>query len=422
MKKDVEKKIYRVKVFTKEKTYNGIQLDSHDSKTILLKLDNGYNIGIKKSDVKKIENIKEIKDKKNADKINQDKKLDGVAVIITGGTIASKVDYTTGAVKPTTKISDLIHNTPELSKIARINSIEVPFLVQSEDITSSHWKKLAKKTAELLNKQNNKGVIILHGTDTTHHTAAALSFMLKNLGKPVVLTYSQRSIDRGSSDAFLNLKCAFHAALSKIGEVIVVGHASTEDNYCYALRGTKVRKMHSSRRDAFKPINIDPLARIYPDGKIEYIEEYRKRDEQKKAKALADFEDKVALVKFSPNSSSDILYHFLKSKYKGIVIEGTGFGNISVESKDSWTQAVKKLSEKMIVCMTTQTIFGRTNPKVYSNGRKIEKAGALFLKDMLSETAYVKLGCMLAREKSIEKVKKLMLQDFAHEFNDRITN
>ncbi len=417
MKLDIEPGS-KIKIKSKDGEFEGLFIESPDKDAILLKVKNGYNIGFNKNDVE-IQVLEKAKKKNEIkEEIIQDKKLPEVAIIVTGGTIASKVDYETGAVSPNPEISFLLRNIPGLDKIARINSIEVPFLIQSEDVNSDDWKKLAKKVSELVNKKEIKGVIILHGTDTSHYTSAALSFMLKDLGKPVVLTYSQRSIDRGSSDANLNLKCAFHAALSNLSGVIIVGHASSEDNYCFAFRGTNSRKMHSSRRDAFKAINSEPLARIYENGSIEKISEYNKRDETKKTKTETEFEEKVALIKFYPGQDPEILDYYIKKGYKGIVIEGTGFGNVPVESKGSWISTLKEICKKALVVMTTQTIYGEVNPKVYSNGRTIEKTGVLYL-NMTSETALVKLGWVLGKEKDIELAKILMKKNICHEINER---
>jgi len=419
MKLDIETGS-KVKIKKKDEEFEGILIESHDPSIVLVKLKTGYNIGFKKEEVeiKFLEKAKEKKEEK--EEITQDKKLSEIAIIVTGGTIASKVDYETGAVSPNPEISSLLKNIPGLDKIARINQIEVPFLTLSGNINYEHWIKLAKKVAEVVNKKENKGVVILHGTDTMHYTSSALSFMLKDLGKPVVLTYSQRSIDRGSSDANLNLKCAFHAALSNIAEVVIVGHASSDDNYCFAFRGTNARKMHSSRRDAFKAINSEPLARIYENGTIEKISEYNKRDETKKCKAETDYEEKIALIKFYPGQDPEILDYYIKKSYKGIVLEGTGFGHVCVEGKLSWLPEIKIATSKALVVMTTQTIFGEVNPKVYRNGRLIEKAGVLYL-NLTSETALVKLGCMLGKEKNLELAKILMKKNIVHEFSERRT-
>ncbi|MEM1536165.1 MAG: Glu-tRNA(Gln) amidotransferase subunit GatD [Candidatus Pacearchaeota archaeon] len=410
----------RVKVFTKEKCYEGLLLESYDPEIVLLKLKNGYNIGIEKKSIIRIEKLGKIsREEKKHEKEKSAKEkenLPKIAIIATGGTIASRVDYTTGGVLAVEKPQDLLENFPELEQIARFE-VYVPFSMDSSQMSSKEWKKLARLSAKLLNKKDIKGIVILHGTDTLHYTASALSFMLHNINKPVVLTYSQRSIDRGSSDAHLNFKCACLAALSDIAEVMVVGHEDTSDLSCVAFRGTKVRKMHSSKRAAFQSINEEPLARIFSD-RIEILNHrHKKRDEKAKVKALPFFEEKVALIKFFPGASKEIFDYFVKNKYKGIVIEAFGMGQIS----EKWIKSIKKaIASGIVVCIASQTIHGRVNPYVYAPARKLKKAGALFLQDMLSETAFVKLGWLLAQYDE-KKVKQLMLENFAHELNERLT-
>ncbi|MEM4152827.1 MAG: Glu-tRNA(Gln) amidotransferase subunit GatD [Candidatus Pacearchaeota archaeon] len=411
-------------VFEKQK-FEGIMLESYDPSIILLKLNSGYNIGLEKNKIKDLEEIKE--KKVETEEVKEDRKLKfkanlpEVAIIVTGGTISSKIDYKTGAVKPLTKSEDIIAIAPKLGEIIK-PVIESPFSLFSENITAEEWKKLATMVERAINKPNIKGCIILAGTDTLHYIASALSFMLTNLNKPVVLTCSQRSIDRGSTDALLNLVCSAYASLSDIAEVMIVSHATVNDNFCFALRGTKVRKMHTSRRDTFRPINTKPLAIIYPEGKIEKLQDYNKRNEKIKAKAEPFFEDKVALIKWHPNLSPDLLDFFIKNNYKGIVIEAAGFGHVASSGKFSWFNKLKEaIKKEIIVCFACQTLYGTLNPFVYSTGREFEKIGILFLKDMLPETAFVKLGFLLGKEKNSEKVKKLMLQNLANEFNQRLS-
>lgn len=126
-----------------------------------------------------------------------------------------------------------------------------------------HWIKIAHEVAKSLNS-GDSGVVVAHGTDTMGYTAAALSFMLRDLGKPVILVGAQRSSDRPSSDAAMNLICSVRMSTSDVAEVMVVMHGETGDTYCLAHRGTKVRKMHTSRRDAFRSINDVPIAKVWP--------------------------------------------------------------------------------------------------------------------------------------------------------------
>jgi glutamyl-tRNA(Gln) amidotransferase subunit D len=249
--------------------------------------------------------------------------------------------------------------------------------------------------------------------------------MLGNINKPVVLTYSQRSIDRASSDANLNLQCSALAAISDIAEVMLVGHGSSNDDFCYAMPGTKVRKLHSSKRDAFKVVNSKPFAKIFPD-RIDKLSDYHIRKNQK-VKLDKSFEEKVALVKVYPGQDPDILDYYVKNKYKGIILEVSGLGHVpTVRARLPWTRKIREVVEKgLIVCMVAQTIFGRLDPLVYSNGRELLKTGAIFLEDMLAETAFVKLGWVLGHgewAKDKEIVKEKMLHNFSRELNKRLEN
>jgi glutamyl-tRNA(Gln) amidotransferase subunit D len=276
-----------------------------------------------------------------------------------------------------------------------------------------------------LNDKEIEGIIITQGTDTLHYSSGALSFFLRNVNKPVVMTYSQRSIDRASSDANLNLKCSALMAISDVAEVMVVGHGSTNDNFCYAIRGAKVRKLHTSRRDAFKSINSKPIAKVFSDRVEMILQDYNIRDSKKKSEADLSFEENVALIKFYPGQSPDILDYYLKKGYKGIVIEMVGLGHVATSgARNSWISKLKEIQQKgMVVCAVAQTIYGRLNPLVYSNGRELMKTGIIYLEDMLAETAWIKLSWVLGHKdwaKDKEIVKEKMLTNFAHELNNRL--
>ncbi len=413
-----------VEVSLMKKDYRGIFLEtpSGESGIVLLKLDSGYNIGILKKEIRDIKILKKREDIREDIEIKKDRKKPNIAMIITGGTIASRYNPKTGGVDPLESPEDLFKYYPELFEKVNVLKVEVPFMKPSEDMDFKDWQKIARVAEKLLNNSNIRGIVITHGTDFLHYTSAALSFFLRNLGKPVVLTYSQRSIDRASSDANLNLQCAALAAISDMAEVMIVGHATTNDDFCYAMPGTKVRKMHSSRRDAFKTINAEPFAKIFPD-RIEKISDYNLRH-NKKVKVESKFEEKVALIKVYPGQDPDILDYYKKKKYKGLVIEMSGLGHVPTRNaRNSWLKKIKEIQDKgMIVCAAAQTIYGRLDPLVYSTGREILKTGVIYLKDMLAETAFVKLGWVLAKTRDREKVKKLMLENISGELNDRLEN
>jgi len=418
----------KIEVIANNKKEQGVLLESYDAGILLLKLDNGYNVGFKKQDISKIKILEKKKeDKGERGKIKEELKLSGQKPIIdfylTGGTISSKLDPETGGVKWLIDSRELFSIYPEIFEIADIR-VKSPFMKASENMDSSDWIKIAKLVGKSLNDNSVKGVIISHGTDFLHYTGAALSFMLKP-NKPVVLTYSQRSSDRGSSDSRLNLVCAAYTALSDIAEVMIVGHANINDEYCYILQANKTRKMHSSRRDAFRPINCKPFAKIFPDGKIEFIRnDLNKRHKEKgRIKVDAVFDDKIALVKFYPGQDPELLDYYLKNGYKGVVVEVSGLGHVLSQGKNNWIPVLRKAIKKgLLVYAAPQTIYGRLDPYVYSPGRKLQEIGVVFLNDILAETAFVKLGWVLGHKQWRGSVatRLKMLENISGEFNENL--
>jgi len=415
-----------VEIHLSKLIYEGILLEVPETEKgiVLLKLDSGYNIGFNKKDILEINLIKKYKEKEEKTEIKKIQGKPNIAMIITGGTIASRLDPRKGGVSPVDSPEKLFKYYPEIFNHVNISKVEIPFMKFSENMDFKDWQKIAKTAEKFLNDGNIKGIIITQGTDTLHYTSAVLSFFLRDLNKPVVLTYSQRSIDRGSSDANLNLQCSALAAISDIAEVMIVGHATSNDDYCYAIPGTKVRKMHTSKREAFKTINAKPFAKIFSD-RIEIISDFNKRDNKKKVKLDAKFEEKVALIKYYPNQNPDILDYYIKNKYKGIVLEFLGLGHIAAKgARNSWISKLKEVQKKgIIICAAAQTIYGRLDPWVYSTGRELMNTGIIYLEDMLSETAFVKLSWILGHKnwiKNKDTIKEKMLTNFAGEFRDRI--
>jgi glutamyl-tRNA(Gln) amidotransferase subunit D len=418
----------RIRIKLAKEDIEGLLLESYEAGIVLVKLDSGYNIGVSRDNILDIKVLKKAEKKlaEENSKFELSHKKPIIDLIVTGGTLSSSLDVKTGGVKFLTSPETLFKFYPEIFELADIRVIN-PFMKWSENMDFKDWKKIAKLVVKSLNDENVKGVIVTHGTDFLHYTGAALSFFIKNLNKPVALTYSQRSTDRASSDAELNLYCAAKYALSDIAEVALIGHANMNDEYCYALQANKARKLHSSRRDAFKPINTSPIAKIFRD-KIEVLREYNKRRTGKNKAILDDeFEEKIGLVKFYPGQSPDILNYYFKQGYKGVVVEMSGLGHVITEGENNWVSVLKNLIEKgFIVCAASQTIYGTLDPMVYEAGRRLEKAGVIYLKDMLSETAFVKFGWALGKlKKEKKKIKKeevesLMLENVSGEFNERL--
>ncbi len=400
----------------------GILLDSHDRGVLLLKLDNGYNIGLKKEDIFEINVIKKKKKQKKKEELKLSGKKPIIDFYLTGGTISSKLDPETGGVKWLIDAKELFSMYPDIFEIADIR-LKTPFSKASENMDFNDWIRLAKMIGRSLKNSHVKGVIISHGTDFLHYTSSALSFMLGELNKPVILTYSQRSSDRGSSDAQLNLICSAHMALSDVAEVMLVGHANINDNYCYALQGNKCRKMHSSRRDTFRPINCKPISKIWANGKIEMVNNNvnKRSKKNKKVKVDAVFDDRVGLIKFYPGQDPKILDFYRKKGYRGIIIEMSGLGHVISEGKNNWIPKLKEIIERgMFVYAVPQTLYGRLDPYVYSPGRKLKEIGVVFLKDILPETALVKLGYVLAKTRGRIAVNKFMTSNLVGEFNDKL--
>lgn len=416
--------------------HKGYIVKVKENQEITIKLlDNGYNIGIAIDKDTKIEIEKEKKNlgKKQKIKIKQNENLPAISLVSTGGTIGTHVDYKTGGVSMSRTPEEIISTVPELLDVVNIKNIVPVAMKGSEDLSYKDWQKIAEKVYEQLINPEIKGVIISHGTDTLTWTGTALSFMLENINKPILLVGAQKSPDRASFDGAMNLICAAQFIKEEIPGVYTVMHGSMNDDYCNIIRATKCRKMHSSRRDSFRAINDFPIAKVYPNGNIEYQKDKRQLIVKPRTEPKLDlsFSDKVAIVKAYPNSDPKILEWYIKKGYKGIVIEGTGLGHCptgmggkdkSFDKKKSWVSYIKKATEKgIIVVITTQCLFGRVNGNVYANLRYVQEAGGCYLNqhDMLPEVAYIKLSVALEKFKTREEIIKYLEKNISGEISKK---
>src|SRR5881296_1446732 len=389
-----------------------------DPNHIVLKLKNGYNIGIHYEKTEKIEVIGE-GPKPHFTKPPSPPKRPGlprVAIISTGGTIASRVDYRTGAVQPALSAADLASVVPELASIAEVEP-HILFSELSENVTPAQWTTLAEDVAGRIGDKVD-GVVVSQGTDTMHYTSAALSFALQALPVPVLLVGAQRSSDRPSSDAASNLTgavaLAAHADMATVG---VAMHRDLSDHIIVAHQGTRVRKCHTSRRDAFKSINSNPLASYdLKTGQIELSKGIAKRDKSRKLALKSRFDQHAYLIKFYPGMNPGIIDSAVSTGARGIVLEGTGLGHVSGHLFDSVKKALKR---EVPVFMTSQTIWGRVDMNVYNTGRDLLNLGVTPLEDMVAETAIVKLMWVAAQTKSASKIREMMLQPIAGEITSR---
>src|SRR3989344_4972916 len=420
----------KVRVVCENENIEGALLPNEESDTVVIKLDSGYNRGIDKKHIKRIDFIEQAKPAQQsrfsvesiaAKELSEKKKFPVISVLHTGGTIASKVDYSSGAVSAAFGPEDMLNMVPEIGQIANVRSSLV-MNIMSEDMRFSNYAVLAEAVKKEISA-GAKGIIIGHGTDTLGYSAAALSFLLGVLPVPVILVGSQRSSDRGSSDARMNLLSAARFIISTdFAGVAVCMHESSADEWCSILPGTRVRKLHTSRRDAFKAVNSSPIARVNViDGSVKFlIEEYPKRSDTKSINPKTKMADKIALIKTFPNMHADIFEFLAKSNYNGIVIEGTGLGHMpmNAENLPIFNAVRKHISGGGVVAMTSQCINGRVHSSVYTNLRKLSEIGVVFCEDMLPETAFIKLAWLLGNHPA-DEAKKLLLKNLAGEISER---
>ncbi len=422
-KKEIEEKLKTVnaeigdiiRIIRNNEQHEGVLMPHHgfsDDDIITIKLKTGYNIGIavnKKTEITLVQKQKTMK--KPLKNIPFDPKKPTISIIGTGGTIACYVDYRTGAVHPASSAEELAFSVPEIFDSCNVKS-QVAYQMLSENIEVSHWQSLAKIIAHELNS-GATGVVIPHGTDTLGYTAAGLSFLLKNLSGPVVLVGAQRSSDRPSSDATQNLiDAATIAATSDLGEVVVVMHGEISDTFSTIHRGTKVRKFHTSRRDAFQTVNDRLLGKV-ENGRVTFLTSYTKRTS---GPVMVDtpMNEDVTIVYFYPGMKPEDM-----PEKKGIVLVGTGLGHVSEKLLPQIQQLIKNGST---IIMTSQCLFGRVNMRVYSAGRDLLKAGVIPAEDMLPETAYVKLMWVLAHAKTRHEIEQMMITNIAGEITERTKN
>jgi glutamyl-tRNA(Gln) amidotransferase subunit D len=401
----------RVRLTWKGRRLEGILTPGTD--TMRLKLDSGYNIGLETSEVSEVEILAP---PPNRPVTQASKKAKGgILLIHTGGTIASKVDYASGAVYPSFSSEELLASYPELEEFSPIETIMLANIV-SEDLRFSHMNAIAKAIHERRDDPTIKGFIVTHGTDTMHYTAAALSFILGSLEKPVILVGAQRSSDRPSSDARLNLLSAVLALHSAPPAVYVCMHGSVHDERCVLILGVSARKMHSSRRDAFASINRPPVGFVDFAHRIVDIEPFELPASEPRFEPL-DESLRIGVLVSRPNLFARDVEAY--GSYDGLIVEGSGFGHLPASKEadpenERVLKSIERIAQKIPVFMTRRTISGVTNLNVYTPGRKLREAGVLGHGcDSTPETAYVKLAWALSNHK--DDVARIMEENIAAE-------
>jgi glutamyl-tRNA(Gln) amidotransferase subunit D len=409
-----------VEIKTDQGSFTGIVLprsETADPLHIVLKLRSGYNVGVAAASVQSIQvqGRKEAHYKIPEKDFPYDPVKPRVKLFGTGGTIASRLDYRTGAVIPAFSPGELYGSVPELADICNLETQKL-YGVFSENMGPEQWIGTAQAIGQEIEK-GVQGIVIGHGTDTMHHTAAILSFMVQNSPVPIVMVGSQRSSDRPSSDAALNLMHSVKtAAESDIAEVTVCMFGPTSDQYGLLHRGTRVRKMHSSYRSTFRTIGDIPIAMVSRETITPLRQDYKRRRADRNVVVNTAFEEKVSIVYYYPNMKPDIIDSLIDNNYKGIIIAGTGLGHVN----KPLYPALKRAREKNIaVYMTVQTLWGYVQMYVYDTGRDMMELGVIPSANMLPEVAYVKLGWALGQTQDLEKVREIMLTSIAGEITER---
>lgn len=410
----------QAKVNTTRGPFNGTVLpraENDDDQHIVMKIPTGYNVGI---DIKTIIEMEETGYKKANYKIPEKEfpytpNLPKVKLFGTGGTIASRLDYRTGAVIPAFSPGELYGAVPELADICNLTTEKV-FAVFSENMGPKQYMALAKAIGREI-ENGVDGIVIGHGTDTLHHTGAALTYMVQNPPVPIILVGSQRSSDRPSSDAALNLMHATTAAgHGDIAEVMVCMFGPTSDEFGLLHKGTRVRKMHSSYRSTFRTISDTPVAMVSRKGVTPIKEDYHHRRKDRNVVIKPYFSDKVTMLYYYPAMKPDILDAIVDQGYKGVVIVGTGLGHVN---KELYPAIERAQAKGVCMYMTLQTIWGYVHMFVYDTGRDMMAKGIIPTGNMLPEVAFIKLGWALGQTEDPEEVKKLMLTPINDDITER---
>ena len=391
--------------------------ETADDKHIVIKLASGYNVGIAADTITNIveRGRREANYRIPEKEFPRDESKPNIILFGTGGTIASRLDYRTGAVIPAFSPGELYGSVPELADICNLRT-EKLYGVFSENMGPEQYVKLAERIGEEI-KAGVDGVVIGHGTDTMHHTAAILSFMVQDPPVPIVMVGSQRSSDRPSSDAALNLISAVKAAAeSDIAEVMVCMFGPTSDEYCLLHRGTRVRKMHSSYRSTFRTIGDVPLATVDAKRIVPLRNDYKRRRADRNVTVNTAFEEKVTILYYYPNMHPDVVDAVVEKGYRGIVIAGTGLGHVNKPLYPAVRRAVER---GVHIYMTVQTLWGYVQMYVYETGRELMEAGIVPAANMLPEVAYVKLCWALGQTDDRDEVRRIMLTRVSDEITPR---
>lgn len=410
----------KVRITKGKATYEGLLLprSQHTADDyVTLKVDTGYNLGVLIDANTKIEEFGHQKGHYQLPRIDVEfkKELPNVSLLGTGGTVASRLDYRTGAVLPAFTPEELFSAVPELISAVNLTP-KTLYQILSENFRPEYWVKTAEAVAKEI-ESGVDGVIIGHGTDTMCTTGAALSYFLRNQPIPVVLVGSQRSSDRPSSDGPRNiLYAATLAGRQNFAETVVCMHGGTSDSYNLIHRATRCRKMHSSRRDTFRTLDDIPLGKIDDSGVAWFKNDVKPRHSVEDFNLDTKIDPRVGMLYSYPGMNPDILDSMVDKGYHGLVIIGTGLGHVGT---DMFPPLERCQEEEIPVVLVVEPLFGYVHLRVYETGRDMLARGVIEGGNMLPSAAYTKLIWVLGHTRDMKEVKKLMQTNIAGEITAR---
>ncbi len=328
-----------------------------------------------------------------------------VCLIHTGGTI-TMTKNAEGVLEPGSLREHILQYVPSIQDIAEIDHV-VLFQLDSSDINPKHWSQIAAAIGERYHQYD--GFVILHGTDTMAYTATALSFMLGNLSKPVIITGAQLPISEIGSDGVNNLLNSVRFACESLSEVaIMFGHR--------LIRGNRAKKMSQTHFDAFESPNIASLAKLGTELKLEdHVIVRRSNELQLHTKLVTD----VAFIKIFPGISNEFILGMIPTRTKAVIMEAYGTGNFPL-GEDGIQQAIDAISHQgIITVIATQCIYGAVEYEKYQGGFFAKQHGALSAHDMTSEAALIKLMWVLGQSSDYEQIKRLYHTNLVGELTER---
>jgi len=323
-----------------------------------------------------------------------------ILMITTGGTIASI--QTNDGLIPGLDGKSLLQYLPEIKNICEVDVVNLINL-DSTNVYYKHWLLMAKSIKENYDKYD--GFVLCHGTDTMSYTASALSYLIQNSKKPIVITGSQKPINLEISDAKTNLLDSFIFACDDVSSGVVLIFNGN------VILGTRARKIRTKSFDAFKSVDYPRIAIIKDGQVIHYINNL-----DKNTIFYNNLNPSVGLMKLIPGIDSSIL-DFMLNKYNAVIIESFGVGGLPSYEKYDFTEIVKKYTKLgKVIIMTTQVPNEGSDITIYKVGHFLKQIpNILEAYDMTTEAVVTKLMWILAQTKNIEEIKLLFYKTISND-------